>query len=107
MENYDINPRSFVERYEQGGPDDGIIIDVRELHEWDYYHLERALHIPMNTVPQRLEQLPKDKTLYIVCAHGVRSAVVANYLLEQGFAKIQNVQGGMSAVAELRGFAYD
>lgn len=107
MDRFDITPERFAAGYEQGGPADGIVIDVREPHEWDYYHLERARHMPMNTIPDRLEELPRDKTLYIVCAHGVRSAMVCGYLRQQGFANVKNVQGGMAAVAALRGFAYD
>jgi rhodanese-related sulfurtransferase len=83
------------------------IIDVREEGEWDYYHLEEAVHFPMNTIPERLNDLSKDQTLYIICAHGVRSAAVCQYLFQHGFSNVTNVEGGMAAVAELRGFAYD
>ncbi|MDF2961063.1 MAG: sulfurtransferase [Paenibacillus sp.] len=102
-----ISPREFTAKLNNSELGDALIIDVREKMEWDYYHLEEALLIPMNTVPNQLEQLPRDKKLYIVCAHGVRSAHVCYYLREQGYEDVVNVEGGMAAVAMLRGFQYD
>lgn len=85
----------------------GILIDVRELHEWEYYHLDEALHIPMQTVPAKLGELPQDCPIYVVCAHGIRSANVCDYLQRNGFDNAVNVAGGMAAVSALRGFQYD
>lgn len=83
------------------------IIDVREQQEWEYYHLEASIHIPMNTIPHRLGDIEDDKPLYIVCAHGVRSEAVCHYLEEQGYSSLHNVTGGMAAIASLQGFQYD
>ncbi|MDF2814723.1 MAG: sulfurtransferase [Paenibacillus sp.] len=102
-----IHPKTFAEKLVDWSETDGVIIDVRESYEWDYYHLEQSQLIPMNTIPYKLEVLPQDTPLYIICAHGVRSETVSHYLAEQGFDKVINVSGGMAAVAELRGFAYD
>lgn len=102
-----IHPKAFVQKLDQWSTEEGSIIDVRERYEWDYYHLDQSRLIPMNTIPARLEELSKDEPLYIVCAHGVRSETVSHYLAEQGFTNVINVNGGMAAVAELRGFAYD
>jgi rhodanese-related sulfurtransferase len=87
--------------------EDEWIVDVREPHEWDYYHLDEAILMPMNSIPGRLNELPRDKTLYIVCAHGVRSEMVSRYLDESGYERVVNVTGGMAAVAALLGFEYD
>ncbi|WP_028548702.1 rhodanese-like domain-containing protein [Paenibacillus sp. UNC451MF] len=102
-----IDPRSFVDKLNRKDLGDSLIIDVREPMEWDYYHLDEASLIPMNTIPGRLAELPRDRTLYIVCAHGVRSANVCYYLREQGYEDVINVEGGMAAVSSLRGFQYD
>ncbi|WP_248925385.1 rhodanese-like domain-containing protein [Paenibacillus hamazuiensis] len=102
-----IDPEQFVREYENGGLEDDLVIDVREQMEWDYYHLENTRHIPMNSIPSRLSELPDDKTIYVICAHGVRSAAVCNYLLQHGVDRVVNVEGGMAAVASLRGFQYD
>ncbi|MCS7462431.1 rhodanese-like domain-containing protein [Paenibacillus doosanensis] len=108
MESFEyIEPREFLEKVDGKRLGDALIIDVREPMEWDYYHLEEAKLIPMNTIPARLPELPQDKPLYIVCAHGLRSANVCYYLRQHGYEQVINVEGGMAAVAMLRGFQYD
>jgi len=102
-----IEPQQFVNKLNNKELGDAVIIDVREPMEWNYYHLDEATLIPMNTIPARMSELPGDKTVYIVCAHGVRSANVCYYLRQQGFDNVVNVEGGMAAVAMLRGFQYD
>ncbi|WP_405079524.1 rhodanese-like domain-containing protein [Paenibacillus chitinolyticus] len=105
-----IAPEKFLELLEQPETLKGIrIVDVREPYEWDYYHLEEPELIPMNTIPERLDELAGDADLYVVCAHGVRSEMVCGYLERNGFDpdKLVNVEGGMAALAMLRGFAYD
>ena|SRR5690606_428001 len=102
-----IHPEEFAGRLDEWTEEQGVIIDVRERYEWDYYHLEQSILIPMQTIPNKLEELPRNCPLFIICAHGVRSETVSHYLAEQGFNQVINVLGGMAAVAELRGFAYD
>jgi rhodanese-related sulfurtransferase len=102
-----IEPEEFLKKLEKEGLQDALFIDVREPFEWEYYHLEEADLIPMNTIPVRMNELPRDKTIYVVCAHGVRSANVCYYLQQNGFEQATNVEGGMAALAQLKGFAYD
>jgi rhodanese-related sulfurtransferase len=103
----DVDPKTFIELLRSGELSPGQVIDVREPAEWDYYHLDQTTLIPMNTIPQRLQELPRDKPLYILCAHGVRSVAVCRYLQERGFDGLRNVAGGMAAVASFEGFQYD
>ena len=103
----DVEPLAFASLMREGKLSAGQVIDVREQTEWDYYHLEHTTLMPMNTIPGRLDELPIDKTLYIVCAHGVRSVAVCRYLQERGFGGLRNVLGGMAALASLNGFQYD
>jgi rhodanese-related sulfurtransferase len=102
-----IEPESFNQKLAQGEIKANQVIDVREIMEWDYYHLEETIHIPMNTIPERMSQLPQDQDLYVICAHGVRSEAVCAYMAKHGFTKVINVEGGMAAIAELRGMRYD
>ncbi|MBW7454430.1 rhodanese-like domain-containing protein [Paenibacillus sepulcri] len=103
----DIEPGKFLQLAAGGNLDSDQIIDVREQQEWDYYHLDSSLLIPMNTIPHRLAEIPAGKAVYIICAHGVRSAGVCRYLTEKGYSSLHNVVGGMAAVASLQGFQYD
>ncbi|GFZ89468.1 hypothetical protein GCM10008018_39510 [Paenibacillus marchantiophytorum] len=107
MEVSSIHPQKFVEFLDQQALQDSVIIDVREPHEWDFYHLEEAKLIPMQQIPHRIGELPEDQDIYLVCAHGVRSHRVAEYLQVNGIERVINVDGGMAAIAMLRGFQYD
>jgi rhodanese-related sulfurtransferase len=102
-----ISPEKFVELLKREKGKVMSIIDVREQMEWDYYHLEEAELIPMNTIPARIADIPADRDVYVICAHGVRSQMVCGYLEQNGRDNIINVQGGMAAVAALFGFQYD
>ncbi|MFD2611982.1 rhodanese-like domain-containing protein [Paenibacillus gansuensis] len=101
-----IAPNEFLSKYKEGMKD-ADIIDVREPEEWDYYHLEESRLVPMNTIPVSLDTLSKEKTLYVICAHGVRSEHVCYYLNQAGYGNVVNVEGGMAAVSGLCGFKYD
>jgi rhodanese-related sulfurtransferase len=107
MEFQTIEPELFIKKMKEEGVADSLVIDVREQMEWDYYHLEDTEHMPMNTIPARLEELPVDKPIYVLCAHGVRSAAVCQYLARNGRDNAINVEGGMAAVSQLLGFQYD
>jgi rhodanese-related sulfurtransferase len=107
MKPMQIEPELFNQKLSEGEITAKAVIDVREIPEWNYYHLEETVHIPMNTIPKKMNELDKDETLYVICAHGVRSAAVCDYMTKNGFTKVINVEGGMAAIAELRGFSYD
>jgi rhodanese-related sulfurtransferase len=81
-----------------GIPDDAHLLDVREPVEWTTGHIEGAQHIPMNSVPERIAEIPDDVELIIVCKGGGRSAQVTAYLNAQG-RKATNLAGGMIAWA--------
>lgn len=73
------------------------VLDVREPHEIALARFPRAIEIPMNDVPARLGEIPRDGELVVLCHHGGRSAQVASFLLEQGFARVANLVGGIDA----------
>jgi rhodanese-related sulfurtransferase len=70
------------------------IIDVREPDEWAAGHIGEALHIPMDEVPGRLDELEHDRPVVAVCHSGRRSGEVAKYLGGLGIAA-ENMPGGM------------
>ena len=74
-------------------PEGLTVLDVREPVEWQYGHVEGALHVPMNEVPERIGELPTGKIL-VVCKVGGRSAQVTSYLTQQGL-EVVNLDGGM------------
>lgn len=74
-----------------------LLVDVREDFEWRAGHARGAVHLPMMQVPARLDELPRDAPIYLICATGNRSGRVAEYLTHNGFARPINVRGGTVA----------
>lgn len=84
-----------IETYrEHFQPGDHVLVDVREDWEWAMGRIPGAVHIPMNTIPEHHTEIPADQPVVIVCAHGVRSLQVSQYLLHIGFPEIYNLEGG-------------
>ena len=79
---------------------DLVVLDVREPHEWDEGHIPGALHIPMRQVTSRLAELPRDRTIALVCRGGPRSSTVGSVLLRHGFERLVNVWGGVGGWLE-------
>jgi len=82
---------------ENGGT---VLLDVREPWEFDIACIQGAVNLPMNTVPEAVENgelLPDDRDIVVICHHGVRSLQVAHYLEHVGFSRITNLDGGMEA----------
>jgi rhodanese-related sulfurtransferase len=77
---------------------DAFLLDVREDDEWTEGHAPQAVHVPMYDVPQRLDVLPAEGPIAVICHVGARSAQVAHWLRAQGF-DAHNVDGGMIAWA--------
>ena len=76
-----------------------LLLDVREEDEVRLYALPGSLHIPMNLIPLRHNELPDDVPIIVYCHHGIRSLNVARYLAHVGFENVANLQGGIDAWA--------
>jgi rhodanese-related sulfurtransferase len=76
-----------------------VLLDVREPWEYDTCHLEGSLHIPMGEITRRLDELPNDQEIVVICHHGIRSMQVARYLMHNGFEKVINLSGGVDGWA--------
>jgi len=78
----------------------GLLIDVREPDEHALANIPQARLIPLATLPEHLDSLPRDRQIHIHCKAGGRSARAAKFLLENGFTRVSNVSGGMDAWLE-------
>lgn len=76
-----------------------LLLDVREEDEVRLCALPGSLHIPMNLIPLRHNELPDDVPIIVYCHHGIRSLNVARYLAHVGFENVANLQGGIDAWA--------
>ena len=64
-------------------------LDVRGLTEFEDLHVRGALHIPLGFLPNRLQDLPRDRTLAVYCASGYRAHVAASLLRAHGFRNVE------------------
>ena len=74
--------------------DEPHILDVREPDEVAQARIEGAQHIPLGSLAARLDEVPRDRTVYVICHVGGRSLQAAQYLEGNGFDAV-NVTGGI------------
>lgn len=72
-----------------------VVLDVREPWEHAVASLESAQLIPMQTIPARTGTLARDAETVVLCHHGMRSAMVADFLRADGFTRVLNLEGGI------------
>lgn len=73
-----------------------FILDVREPSEWTSFHIPGATLIPLGDLPNRLNEVPKDQEVVVVCRTGHRSAQGRDILLQAGFPKVTSMAGGVT-----------
>ena len=73
------------------------VVDVRTDAEWGDGHIAGARHIPLNDLPGRIDLVPADATVSVICGSGYRSSIATSLLLRAGREAIVNVVGGMDA----------
>jgi hydroxyacylglutathione hydrolase len=80
------------------------IIDVRRPDEFsgELGHIPEARLIVLDTLPDRIAELPKDQTIVFVCRSGGRSARATAFALTEGFENVYNMKGGMLRWNELK-----
>ena len=90
-----LSPQEVHRRLE--AEDDFVLLDVRQPSEVDIARLDEAICIPMGEIPDKVDQLSKEKDIVVVCHHGIRSARVCDFLRSQGFERAYNLTGGIDA----------
>lgn len=76
---------------------DVFVIDVREQWEYDEGHIPGVTLIPMGEVANRLAEIPTDKEVIVTCRSGNRSGQITDFLRQQGFDNVHNMDGGILA----------
>jgi rhodanese-related sulfurtransferase len=97
MQPFEIDVRELDQRRRAG--EAVTVVDVREPWEFDLCQIEGSLKLPLDTLPEHLEELPREGLLAIVCHHGVRSGRAAAWLRAHGFDNAMNLAGGIDAWA--------
>jgi len=71
-----------------------VLLDVRTKMEYDIGTIEGAVNIPLDELRDRLDEIPKDKDVYIFCQAGLRGYLAYRILFQKGYTRIKNLSGG-------------
>ena len=93
-----ISPRQLQEMISAGKK--VALVDVREAFEFEIARIPNSQLIPLGTIPERLADLPRAETTVVMCKSGARSTRVIEFLREQGFENLLNLEGGLDAWRE-------
>jgi rhodanese-related sulfurtransferase len=89
----EITPQELQARIAGGAPP--VLVDVRQDWETKLCRLDNAVHIPIEEIELRTEELNPEDDIVVYCHQGVRSAAVAEYLRQLGFKNVRNLAGGL------------
>ena len=76
------------------------LLDVRSDNEVLVSKINSSVHIPMHEIPNRLNEIDKDKLVIVQCKLGQRSAKVCEFLIENNYKNVKNIRGGIKAWSE-------
>ena len=94
----ELDANELQEKLEKGKT--FTILDVREDFELEISKIDGAMHIPMNQIPNRLNELNPDVDYVVMCRTGVRSSQICEFLSNQNFRSIANLSGGINEWAK-------
>lgn len=89
----EINVEEAYQFVEEGA----FLLDVRTQEEWDDFHAPQATLIPLDQLESRVNEVPSDQDIVVICNSGNRSQVGRDILLNAGHPSATSVDGGMQA----------
>lgn len=90
----EINVQQAYQRYQA---QDAFFLDVRTVPEWEDAHIPNTTLIPLDELPNRVHEIPRDRPIVVVCRSGNRSAVGRDILKQAGFEQVTSMAGGVTA----------
>jgi rhodanese-related sulfurtransferase len=88
----EISVSEAYNKYQNGA----YVLDVRTQEEWDDFHAPNTTLIPLDQLASRLNEIPRDKEIVVVCRSGNRSQQGRDILLNAGFQQVASMQGGLN-----------
>ena len=79
-----------------------VVLDVREPMEREMGFIEGSINIPLHEIRERLDEIPKDKELYVSCQVGLRGYLAARILKQHGY-NVKNLDGGYKTYSDVYG----
>ncbi len=95
---FDISVHALAEMRNNG--EAHTIVDIRRPDELAVCMIPGSVTIPMQQVMDDFEVLSRERRLVLVCHHGMRSGLVAEFLRNNGFDNVWNLEGGIDAWSE-------
>ena len=95
----EISVSEAFTKYQSGA----FVLDVRTVEEWNEFHVPNTTLIPLDQLVSRLNEIPRDKEIVVVCSSGNRSQQGRDILLNAGYTQVTSMQGGL---AEWRASGY-
>jgi rhodanese-related sulfurtransferase len=89
----EISVAKAYEKYQQGV----YVLDVRTQTEWDQSHITNSPVIPLDQLQNRINELPRDRDIVVVCRTGKWSQTGMNILQDAGFTRAVSMTGGLTA----------
>jgi phage shock protein E len=89
----EVQVTQAYDMYQKGA----LFLDVRTRQEWDQGHIAGSILIPLDVLQSRMNELPKDKDIVVVCLSGARSKEGTTLLRQAGFARVTCMSGGIQA----------
>ena len=93
----EISAQDLKTRLDRNEPP--LLLDVRQDWETKLCRLPNAVHIPIEEIELRTDELNREDDIVVYCHQGVRSAAVAEYLRSLGFKRVRNLTGGVDSWA--------
>lgn len=73
----------------------GVVVDVREHEELAQARIDGAIHIPLGELHLKVDEIPRNADVYLLCHVGQRSAMATDFLRQLGYTRVWNIQGGI------------
>lgn len=73
-----------------------FVLDVRTVEEWNEFHAPNTTLIPLDQLASRLNEVPRDRQVLVVCRSGNRSAQARDILLNAGYEQVTSLTGGLN-----------
>jgi rhodanese-related sulfurtransferase len=89
-----ISAEEAWNRLAQDSPE-AVLIDVRESFEYRWRHINGARNIPLSQFKRRIDEVPRDKEVLLLCLSGHRSITAGKMLQKRGVSQVVNIKGGV------------
>jgi hydroxyacylglutathione hydrolase len=82
---------------EMASPDSPLMLDVRNVREWETRHIDGSVNVPLNQLQERIAEIPRNRRITAHCAGGYRSSIAASILHQHGITHLVEMAGGLAA----------